>query len=83
MGQKIENIVLNILEEIFLINSLPKTIKEPAFQNLNAKNELLKLLIRLCFELNLIGSNQYLIFEEKIQEIGKMIGGWIKYVRNE
>ena len=83
MGQMMEKTLLSILEEIFLANSMPKIIKEPCLQKLNAKTELFKTLIRISFELNLLSSNQYLTISEKTIEIGKMIGGWIKYVKDE
>lgn len=82
LGVKTENVILEVLEKVFFINALPKAFKEPELQKINAKVELLKLLIRLSFELKIVYSSQYLILQGNLQEIGKMVGGWLKYVKN-
>lgn len=41
----------------------------------------LKVLFRLCYEIRAIDQAKYIIFEEKLQEIGRMTGGWIKSVK--
>jgi len=42
----------------------------------NAKFDTLKLFIRLLKDLNIIDSKKYLQLQKKIQEIGRMLGGW-------
>jgi hypothetical protein len=44
------------------------------------KLDLLKVLIRLAKETRTIDTKEYLVIQEIIQEVGKMIGGWIKSV---
>lgn len=41
--------------------------------------DMLKVFVRLAKETRCIDSKQYLEIETKIQEIGKMLGGWIKF----
>jgi len=45
------------------------------------KNNLLKYLIRISFDIKCIDSKKYIILEEKIVEIGRMLGGWIKSIK--
>lgn len=42
------------------------------------KVRILKLLIRACFDTKSINQKTYINLQEKLQEIGKMLGGWIK-----
>lgn len=44
------------------------------------KTDLLKYLLRLAYEIKSINLKKYLLLEEKIIEIGKMLGGWIKSI---
>lgn len=83
LGQKIEINLLDLIELIALANTQTRTLREPILHRASAKNELLKLLIRLAHELNLFNYRQYLALEGQIQEIGRMIGGWIKFTRTQ
>jgi len=42
----------------------------------NVKFDTLKLFIRLLKDLNIIDSKKYFELQKRIQEIGKMLGGW-------
>jgi hypothetical protein len=44
------------------------------------KLDLLKVLLRLAHDIRAIDESQYLAVQKIIQEIGKMVGGWIKSV---
>ncbi len=80
LGQKIENLVLEILELIFKIIHLPKQEKLTALKEIDTKTTLLKTLMRLANEIAALDNKKYLILQEKLQEVGKMTGGWIKYL---
>lgn len=82
MGQKIENLTLEILELGFKTTYSIKTEKFQLLKNTDAKVHLLKTLIRLSYEIKAIDNKKYLALQEQLQEIGKMIGGWIKYSQN-
>lgn len=78
MGQKCENITLEILELLFLANSKQSRSRLLILNKVDVKLKILKTLIRLCFDVKVINQKKYLILQEKLQEIGKMLGGWIK-----
>ncbi|MBI5077536.1 four helix bundle protein [Candidatus Falkowbacteria bacterium] len=61
---------------------MPQPLREAPLIKAQAKCQLLKLLIRLSFELNLIKSTQYFQLSTDLKEIGKMLGGWINYARS-
>lgn len=41
----------------------------------------LKILIRILKDLKILDIKKYLLLEDELQEIGKMLGGWIKFVK--
>ncbi len=57
-------------DKLFLLNSA------------RIKIEILKRLIRIAFELDIIENKKYLDLEANLQEISKMTNGWIKYLNN-
>lgn len=78
---KIENICLEIIS-LTIAAALER--KENKFQVLNSariKIEVLKRLIRITRELNIIEEKKYTNLESDLQEISKMINGWIKYLK--
>ncbi|MEK7103982.1 MAG: diversity-generating retroelement protein Avd [Patescibacteria group bacterium] len=79
LGQKIENLTLEILELTFKVTYSIKTEKTQLLKDADAKIHLLKTLIRLAYEIRALDNKKYLALQEQLQEIGKMIGGWIKY----
>lgn len=82
MGEKIENSILETMEFYILANQASKYEKEKILLKANSKIELLKILFRISFNCTILESNRYLEIENKLQEIGKMTQGWIKYSRS-
>src|SRR3989338_10125691 len=79
LGEKIENSVLEAIEIFILANQTSKYKKEKVLLKANSKIELLKILFRISLDCQIIESKQYLEAESRLQEIGKMTQGWIKY----
>jgi hypothetical protein len=46
----------------------------------NMSVELARHLIRLSFELKFINMHRYGVISEKLDEIGRMIGGWLRSI---
>jgi len=42
---------------------------------------ILKTLIRLAKEIKSLNIKKYIILEKELQEIGRMIGGWIRSIK--
>ncbi len=82
LGEKIENSILDGIEIFILVNQLSKYEKEKSLIKANSKIELLKILFRISLNCGILEGKQYLEIENKLQEIGKMTQGWIKYARN-
>ena len=82
LGQKIDQITLDIFELIFKVNTSAKAQKLEILQNISNKIDLLKILIRLARDNKDLSTTSYLALQESLQEIGKMAGGWLRYLRN-
>ena len=82
LGEKLERTILETMEYIVFGNAQSKNFKDGFIIKANAKVELLKILYRLAFNINAIDAKGYLRAQENLQEIGKMLGGWIKYLKS-
>lgn len=82
LGQKIDDTALDIFELIFKGGVVDKGHKLEILQNVSAKLDLLKMLVRLAKDQKAISTKAYLDLQAYLQEIGKMLGGWIKYLNN-
>ena len=76
LGQHIENTVLEILKGIIEANQGRN--KLPCLKQISVELDKLRILIRLSKDLKFISIRQYGFAAKKINEIGKMLGGWIK-----
>lgn len=82
LGEKIENSILEAIEMLILANQASKYEKEKILLKANSKIELLKILFRISLNCRIMDGKEYLDIENKLQEIGRMTQGWIKYSRN-
>lgn len=76
LGQQIEKTLLEILGGIIQANQ--EKNKLPYLKKISVELDQLRILIRLSKDLKFISIRQYEFVAEKINEIGKMLGGWIK-----
>ena len=80
LWQKCENVTLALLEVLIETGHQRSTERLHSLYVISDKLDLLKVLIRLAKDTRTIDNKQYLALQEPIQEIGKMVGGWIKSV---
>ncbi len=81
--ERCESLILDVLENILVASKLSKTDKEkPAtLERASAKLNLLRVFIRLMKETRAIDAKKYLALQAAIDEIGRMLGGWIRSTR--
>ena len=76
LGQRLDDIALDIFE---LLSSIPTTNdKVSTLNQISIKLDLLKILVRLAKDSLALNDKVYLELQEILQEIGRMLGGWIK-----
>lgn len=78
LGQKTDTFFLETIELVFMAQYLKKEQKLPALQKANTKFDTLKFFLQLLWETKCISTKQYGLLSEKLAEIGKMLGGWLK-----
>lgn len=83
LGSTIQNEVLSALESILTAAAANETsIKLTHLRSASAKVDLLKLLIRLAADCKCLSNATYLEMESSLQDNGRMLGGWIKSLKN-
>lgn len=78
LGTRLEDTTLDLLEGLLNTNKLPNALKRNALANQNGKLEVLRLLVRLALETRCIDERKYITLQGILQEIGKMLGGWMR-----
>jgi len=77
LGDRIENLLFDILE--FLIEAVYTKHKKAILKKANLNLEKLRYYLRLTHDFRYMSTKQYEYACREVEEIGKMIGGWIKY----
>ncbi len=81
--QKCEQGSLDILTAIIRTGYTQGDVRLNAIRKVSENLDLLKVFIRLARETNSINQKVHLEIQNLVQEIGKMVGGWLKFVPTE
>jgi hypothetical protein len=79
LGEKLKISAHELLDLIMKTNSLPDKEKTRYFPLIDFKKENLRVYLRISFDLKLISGGRLKDLNEKIEEIGKQLGGWQKW----
>jgi len=77
-GTRIENHFLDLLELIYKAYYASIENKNIIIIESINKNDIIKYLLQIAFENKLIKEKQYLELSQKLNEVGKILGGWKK-----
>lgn len=80
--QRSENVIIEILEGILMASQAYKSDKIPILEKVSVKLNFLRVFLRLMKEVKGIDNKKYVSLEEPVDEIGRMLGGWIKSSRD-
>jgi hypothetical protein len=78
VGQKIEQTFLDILEYGFTAAYLPPEQKIVMLGKTISRLDILKFFLQIAWENKLIPADKYITLSQKLDEIGRMLGGWRK-----
>jgi len=78
LGKKCEEYIVSFMELILSAVSSHKEEKKNKLLEASNKFDVLKVMLRMARELKMIDNKKYLKLQEQIQEIGRMLGGWIR-----
>jgi len=76
LGQQIENELLEIIKDIILANN--ERNKTEILKRISVRLDTLRILIRLAKDLKFLSIKQYENAAVKMNEIGKLLSGWMK-----
>jgi len=81
LWQKVENTNLNILEGLLQASSLYKQDKLLVLEKVSIQLNMFRIFIRLMKDSKIINGTKYLNLQQKIDEVGRMLGGWIRSLK--
>lgn len=81
LGISIEKSILEVLELLVTAKNAPKPMKASFLLKASSILEVTTLKIRLLLELQLVNETRVFQLQAKLQEIGRMLGGWLKSVQ--
>jgi len=76
LGDRIERTLYDLLET--LIQAKYSRDRKPFLDDANLKLEVLRFQVRLAKDLQCLRANSYQFASKQINEIGKLVGGWLK-----
>ncbi len=77
-GARIENHFLDLLELIYKAYYASIENKSGKIVEAISKNDIIKYLLQIAWENKLVKEKQYLELSAKLEEVGKILGGWKK-----
>ena len=76
LGQQIDNIWIQTIKTIAAASFLAKQEKQPYVRAAIREVDTLKILLMVLWETKSLDNKKYIALSVKIDEIGKMLGGW-------
>ena len=83
LGEKIDIIFLELTEDIFSASALKSEKKLSRLNESSVKLDLLKFLLRIAWEIKAIDNKKFILLSDRFGEIGKMLGGWIRQLKEK
>jgi len=78
--QRLQNAVLNFQESLIEANALRGAIRTEKLRYADAELRKARLYLRLCHKWKWLTAGQYQHASSMVAEIGRLLGGWMKYV---
>jgi hypothetical protein len=76
LGARIDELFVEIMEAIALASFLGRAEKQPYVRIAIRKVDTLKILLMIVWETKSVDDKKYIALSVRIDEIGKMLGGW-------
>jgi len=76
LGQKIDNLLTEIIEATAIAIFLKPEEKMPYVRLAIRKTDTLKIFFMILWETKSLDNKKYIALSEKLSEIGRMLGGW-------
>ena len=77
LGEKIDKLFVDVLETIITANFLTPKEKIPYLRLAIKKLDTLKIFLMILWETKSFDNKKYITLSEKLNEVGRMLGGWL------
>lgn len=78
LGEKIDTCLLNTLEFLFSASYATLENRVSLVRTAGTKLDLAKFFLQITWETKALDNKKYIAVSEKLDEIGRMLGGWLK-----
>lgn len=76
LGLKIDTLFIDAIESIAIAIFVQRSDKLPYLKKAIARIDTLKVFLQLLWEMKSLDTKPYTAISEKVDEVGKMLGGW-------
>jgi hypothetical protein len=83
LGEKIDLIFIELSELLLIAGYAGRSQKAPIVQKASIKLDVLKFFLQIAWELKSIENKTFANINAKLEEVGKMLGGWQKQLAKE
>lgn len=80
-GDRLQNHLSDLLEDLIEAHYSPPAEKKPILQAVNLRLEKIRFFFRLGADLGLYDKDTWLNFVKRVDEIGRMTGGWLRSLK--
>lgn len=81
LWQRCENACLDALQGLIMVAYTPLSSRREKVLLVSSSVDMLRIFIRLASDTKTIDKKLYLSLQEQIDEIGRMLGGWLKSLK--
>lgn len=78
LGIGSEDSIIELVQNLVMAKNAPKHLKGSYLIKATASLEVVKMKLRLYIEFKLVNETRVFQLQSKVEEIGKMLGGWLK-----
>ncbi|MFH0820554.1 MAG: four helix bundle protein [Candidatus Peregrinibacteria bacterium] len=83
LGISLEQTILDLIEHLVMAKNAPKPLKAGYLIKASSKLEVARLKLRLILEYKLGNETGVFQLQAKLEEVGRMLGGWLKSTYNQ
>lgn len=83
LGQRIDTLLVEIIEAIAVASFLSRDEKPPYVRLAIRKVDTLRILLMVLWETKSLDDKKYIALSVKIDEVGKMLGGWFGQLQKQ
>ena len=83
LWQRSEVTALDVLEGLLQAGYLAPDRRIEKLVQVSARVDMLRVFLRLSFDVKAISQKKYISLQEPLDEIGRMLGGWLKSLRQK